>query len=454
MQKILSILLFASVWCLALPTVKPVTTRSLGSGVSISSQMVQSALTLQGQTLFVGQNEVLGRAERTAFQGVNPFAASASPKAQLETYHAEELFPGVTIATTVNCLQGVCAQEADGSMGALLMLGFEQIVGTGSSAATGTLQVYYRKQAVNSPKTDCDAELDLLGKLDKSEAEKYHILAASDLSMAVCYSTEKKFLSLVTVSESGGVITLTKEDLSDCWSNGTLPSSSVALTGDGKWLYYPLTIANSCELYRLNLETKEAASTGIAIGSALVNIVQVAVSSNGKFLACNDTKKGTINIFKTSDMTGKPVAAIDFAAAGEVSGLVLSRTGKYLAFLGRKTSSSPWLPYRWKVRDGGEAEKVCAELTTDCGGLNLSPDGRYLAFVTQDSTLTQGAEGTFQVCLADFGLESADMIFTPKDGTIISQVADSDKGQQLLFLAKENAAFEVLHLWNEESGMV
>jgi len=460
MKKILALMLASTLLCVAVPALRPVTTRGLGSGLSLGSQMVKSALTQQGQTLFVGKNEVLGRSERTIFQAGNPFTSSGTLKIQMDTYHAEELFPGVVIVEAINGLQGICGQGADGNMTSLLMLGFHQ-KSTGAVGAVGTLKAYYRRKAV-STLTDYDFELDVQSKIEKSEPEKYHLLGNRDLSMAICYSLDNRQLFLIKVAEVAGNIELAKEDLSEFWEGDKSPSS-LALTGDGMLLYFPLMKDGSCDLYCLNLETKERIKTNLDIGHQLFDDFQVAVSGNGMFLACNDAKAGEINIFRTSESAPGTLKQIKTIALSETKGgvseLVFSSDGKYLAFLGRtaEAEDSPWLPYRATVGDG-LVEGVCdgMEMETSCGGLNLSSDGRYLAFVSQEPALTQSAEGTYQVCLADFGDESTEnplLVFTPKSGTRVSQ-AVSSSGREMLFLGREKQAYDVLHFWSEADGML
>jgi len=457
MKKILALTLASTLLCMAVPALHPVTTRSLGSGLSLGSQMVKSALTQQGQTLFVGQNDVPGRSERTIFQAGNPFTSSDTLKAQLDTYHKEEPFPGVVIEDTVNGLQGICGQGTDGNMTSLLMLGFNQ-KSTGAVGSVGTLKAYYRRNAV-SKLTDYDCELDVQSKIEKNESEKYHLLGNSDLSRAICYSLDSRQLFLIKVAEVSGKITLDKENLSEFWEGDRTPSS-LSMTGDGELLYFPLMIDGSYDLYCLNLETKERIKTNLNIGHLLSSVFQVAVSGNGQFLACNDAKAGEINIFRTSESepgTLKQIRTIALPETnGGVSELVFSSDGKYLAFLGRSAEDSPWLPYRFTVGDG-LIEGACDGMTveTSCGGLNLSSDGKYLAFVSQEPVLTQSAAGTYQVCLADFGDESTEnplLVFTPKSGTKVSQ-AVSSSGREMLFLGREKQAYDVLHFWSEADGM-
>ena len=451
MKKILFLMFVGTLLCVAAPALRPVTI-SRGGGTNSNGRMVPPPLTPQGQTLIVGQDTE--RSDRTVFQADNPFESTATPTAQLETKYTPA---GSPLVSYFDSLQGICRQDSSGKMSSLLMLGFEK---KGLSSSLGILKLFYRREAVSNSSVACDAELSLLNSLDKGEALKYHLLGSRDASIVICYNLDKKKLYLLKVEETTSASKLIQEDLSEFWQSGT-PSGNLALTDDGTFLYFPMTVNGSCGLYCLNLKTRSLSDPmslhidGV-IGWSVSPDCWIAVSGNGKLLAYSDDVVEKISIVRVSgEAVGRNVATIEDPKFKDgMSEMAFSVDGKYLAFLGRESASSPYLPYRYNVREK-LVEEVCdgVAVSSDCGGLNLSSNGRYLAFVSEEQALTHSAKGTPQVCLADFGEEHTDNpLLIASSAGLLTSLETTSSGQELLFADKNN----VLNFWSETDtdGMV
>lgn len=432
---------------LAGPAILPVTSQADGSGILANGKPAAPYVSNDGQTAYLARDTETMSA--TSWLSGNPFLSPGDwqvmPARRLVyksgmpinyTYFQTLFAPGLT-ADGLNFTSGLI---------------LSQIHDDTSSQNTGLPILHYKSGLWD---TVAPLEIDLPGSVP--EAGFLDILLSSrDQSISVFGS--QSLHKLFCAKRNGEEFTI-REIL----SGQPIPTWHFALTADGSTLYFPMrktASSTSCSLYSLDLTASDSTpkSTGLAIASGVIGGFQLAVSGNGRFLACNDSRRSQIIIYACQDNTLEKLHSIDeFTEVGELS---FSENGKYLSFLARTDAASPLLPYRHN-RITAENQAVLTEYlpASDCTTPRLSPNGRYLAFGTDDQVLTGQPSGTPELCLADFGnarpsIDNPLLLLQPQARTLPARVCSSYDGYSCLFIAQGNGDYsDQLFLWNANLGL-